>query len=265
MNRRSLLAALGLGTSGLAGCGDAVDSDATGEATANGSDRNASGIAEYGIPSTICEEQIKTDHGIPAITDPAFGPDWADITPAPEYRFNDATALRAEQTIIGLEGPDGARAYPLAVLYSHEIVNDTLGRAGSDEHEPVIVTYCPICRSGLVANRQIDGEATTFRVSGLLWMPERIRQAASERDNRTFGAGREGGEADMTRGGNLVMYDEATLSYWSQILGEAICGPKAGDRLSIVPSTVTTWGEWQTDHPETEVLLPPPRSTTADD
>jgi len=264
MDRRSLLAALGLGMSGLAGCGDAVDSEPAGAQTENSPDRNASVVAEYGIPSTICEEEIKSDHGIPAITDPAFGPDWADITPAPEYRFNDATTLDAEQTVIGLEGPDGARAYPLAVLYTHEIINDTLGRAGGDEYQPVIVTYCPICRSGLVADRRIDGEPTAFFVSGLLWKPERVRQAASERDNRTFGAGRTGGEADMTRGGNLVMYDEATLSYWSQILGEAICGPKVGDELSIVPSTVTTWGEWQTDHPETNVLLPPPHSETVD-
>lgn len=264
MNRRSLLTVLGLGMCGLAGCGDVVGDDTTGEPAGNSSGRNASTIAEYGIPSTICEEQIKPDHGISAITGPAFGPDWRDITPAPEYRFNDTTTLSAEQTIIGIKGPDGARAYPLAVLYSHEIINDVLGQAGGDEHEPVIVTYCPICRSGLVANRQIDGEATILRVSGLLWMPERIWQAVSEQDNRTFGAGREGGEADMTRGGNLVMYDEATLTYWSQILGEAICGPKAGDQLSIVPSTVTTWGEWQTDHPETKVLLPPPHSETVD-
>jgi hypothetical protein len=69
----------------------------------------------------------------------------------------------------------------------------------------------------------------------------------------------------MTRGGNLVMYDEATRSYWSQILGEAICGPKTGERLSIVPSTVATWGDWQADNPDTEVLLPPPHSETAAD
>ncbi|OYR41108.1 hypothetical protein DJ82_06260 [Halorubrum sp. Ib24] len=264
MDRRSLLSALGLGMSGFAGCGGAVDSEQSETPTDDGPDRNESAMAEYGIPSTICEEEIRADPGIAAITDPAFGPDWDEITPAPEYRFDDATTLSAEQTVIGLEGPDGTRAYPLAVLYIHEIVNDAFGRTDSGERRPVIVTYCPICRSGLVADRRLDGEPTTFLVSGLLWQPESIRQAASERDNRTFGAGRTGGETDLARGGNLVMYDEATLSYWSQILGEAICGPEAGDRLPIVPSTVTTWGEWRSEHPGTVVLLPPPHSETVD-
>ena len=56
------------------------------------------------------------------------------------------------------------------------------------------------------------------------------------------------------------MYDELTGSFWSQGIGRAICGPAAGTDLEIVPSTVTTWGEWRADHPEGEVLLPPPHS-----
>jgi hypothetical protein len=61
--------------------------------------------------------------------------------------------------------------------------------------------------------------------------------------------------------GNLVMVDDATGSYWSQLLARAICGPRAGDSLRIRPSTLTTWGKWRATHPETELLLPPPYST----
>lgn len=264
MDRRTLLTGLGLGLSGLAGCAGQFDFGRE-PGTDSGAARSTVSIAESGIPPNICEEEIREDHGIPAITDPAFGPDWSGSSPAAIYRVGEAETLVDDQTVIGIETTEGTRAYPLSVLFSHEIVNDTFGRTDSGEPQPLLVTYCPICRSGLVADRRIEGAPTTFFVSGLLWQPERIRQAASENANRSFGAGQTGGETDMTRGGNLVMYDEATRSYWSQILGEAICGPKTGERLSIVPSTVATWGDWQADNPDTEVLLPPPHSETAAD
>jgi len=59
-----------------------------------------------------------------------------------------------------------------------------------------------------------------------------------------------------------VLYDERTESLWSQILGRAVRGPRTGDRLSLRPSTLTTWGEWRETHPDTEVLVPPPESGT---
>lgn len=33
-----------------------------------------------------------------------------------------------------------------------------------------------------------------------------------------------------------------------------------GTDLTLVPSTLTTWGEWREEYPETDVLLPPPHS-----
>jgi hypothetical protein len=58
------------------------------------------------------------------------------------------------------------------------------------------------------------------------------------------------------------MYDRATDSLWSQLLATAINGPATGDRLAIRPASLTTWGAWRADHPDTRVLLPPPRSET---
>lgn len=49
-------------------------------------------------------------------------------------------------------------------------------------------------------------------------------------------------------------------SYWSQLLGEAICGPLTGDTLDLLPATVTTWSGWTDRYPDTDVLQPPPRS-----
>ncbi|NIS32648.1 MAG: DUF3179 domain-containing protein, partial [Actinobacteria bacterium] len=65
-----------------------------------------------------------------------------------------------------------------------------------------------------------------------------------------FGADMTSGETEVLNAGNLVMYDDATGSYWSQILARAICGEMNGTDLGIVPSTVARWGEWRSAHPD---------------
>jgi len=265
VERRRFLAALA-GAVGVAGCstrsdggGDTPGTTRTEQSRVGTDDATAEastgGLAARGIPATICSEPIQADPGIYAVDDPAFASDWAGREIAPEYRRDGR--LPDDETVIGLTADGRARAYPLSVLTIHEIVNDEFGG-------PLLVTYCPLCRSGLVAERVVDGAATDFGVTGLLWRPERIRAENSVADGRAFGAaGSAGADAEVGVNGNLVMYDRATRSYWSQILGRAVCGPATGTRLSIRPSTVTTWGEWRADHPDTDVLLPPPYSETA--
>ncbi|ELZ75087.1 DUF3179 domain-containing (seleno)protein [Haloferax volcanii] len=55
-----------------------------------------------------------------------------------------------------------------------------------------------------------------------------------------FGASVLTGDAELRNAANLVLYDEATGSYWSQLLVAGICGPQSGERLAILPSSVTT-------------------------
>jgi hypothetical protein len=50
---------------------------------------------------------------------------------------------------------------------------------------------------------------------------------------------------------NLLLYDRQTESLWSQLLSEAVSGPLAGTRLSVLPAENTTWGGWKTAHPRT--------------
>lgn len=61
---------------------------------------------------------------------------------------------------------------------------------------------------------------------------------------------------------NPVMFDRATGSYWSQLLAQATGEPLTGERLTRIPSTVTTGTAWRETHPDTSVLLPPPHSGT---
>lgn len=53
---------------------------------------------------------------------------------------------------------------------------------------------------------------------------------------------------------NLLFYDRQTFSLWSQLGGDAVAGPLAGTRLQMLPVTETTWKDWKSAHPNTEVL-----------
>ncbi len=55
-------------------------------------------------------------------------------------------------------------------------------------------------------------------------------------------------------GNALTMFDHETGTVWSQISGEAIVGPLHGDRLELLPSTLTDWGTWRRSHPDTTAL-----------
>lgn len=120
--------------------------------------------------------------------------------------------------VIGVSQGGEARAYPLPILEHHELANDTVGG------RPLVVSYCPLCGTGLVFDRRVAGRERSFGVSGLLY-----------------------------RSG-LLLYDRETESLWSQITARAVTGPSEGQRLTLLPSRVQTWGQWRRAHPQTTVL-----------
>jgi hypothetical protein len=93
-----------------------------------------------------------------------------------------------------------ARAYPLRLLLWHEIVNDVVGGV------PVLVSYCPLCNSGVVYDRRINGDVLEFGNTG------RIRHF------------------------DMVMYDRQSESWWQQFTGEAIVGALSGTTMRILPA-----------------------------
>lgn len=225
MRRRRLLRTIGLGAAtGLAGClAPTADPERlrrpglpTGQA------------AQLPVPESALTRGTIKD-GIAAVTDPVFADDWegvtVDTTGPQGYPVTIEPELYDDQLVIGVERDGDARAYPLQVLRFHEIVND-------DFDIPVLVSYCPLCRSGIVAERRVRGMATNFGVSGLLWHSD------------------------------LVMYDERTGSLWSQVAATGIRGPMTGTTLELLPSTMTTLGTWRESHPDTTVLRPAPESGT---
>lgn len=238
MRRRRYLAVLAAGASGaLAGCANFGTGDTggtgpgggTGNATDDRSTRTPrAGDVDLPVPRSELVRGAPKD-AIPAITDPVFGEDWSGVEVEVRNNFGGThettPSLRPGDRVIGVARAGEARAYPLKVLNWHEVVNDTFDG-------PLLVTYCPLCGSAVTAVRTVADEETTFGVSGFLFRND------------------------------LVMYDEATESLWSQIIATAINGPRTGDTLQLVPSTLTTWEAWQGEHPDTRVLLPPPESNT---
>lgn len=214
--RRFLSGAAGCGM--LAGClGLRVGSRDDAPPTAPGS------VAGTDLPVPVGEtRQALPKDAIPAIVDPAFAADWSGVDAPTDV---ERPLLPDESPVVGVVRDGEARAYPLRILDWHEVVNDHFGG-------PLLVTYCPLCGSAVVAERTVTGRESTFGVSGKLW-----------RDN-------------------LVLYDDLTGSLWGQIVAMAIRGPLTGEQLIVLPSQFTTWGTWRSDHPDGRVLLPPPASNT---
>ena len=76
----------------------------------------------------------------------------------------------------------------------------------------------------MVFAREVRGQELTFGVSGKLIMNA------------------------------LVMYDHRTDTLWSQFLAEAVRGPLTGEKLTLLPVQLTTWGAWKAQHPDTLFL-----------
>lgn len=144
--------------------------------------------------------------GIPSIDNPKFESVFA------------ATWLNDDDLVLGLSFNGIVKAYPHRILNWHEIVNDFAGTT------PVAVTYCPLCRTGIVYERIINGETVEFGTSGKLYKSD------------------------------LVMYDRKTDTYWSQVLGQGIKGELAGMKLNAIPVDTVRWKDWKAQHPDTLVL-----------
>lgn len=199
---------LGAGMITLSYISDSSNTDgSTGENLDSGSSevKRTSGGTKYTIHPDELVQGCPGMDCIPSIDNPGF-------------ETGEVNWLEDSERVIGVEINGDARAYPLKILSKHEIVNDNVGG------EPVAVTYCPLCRSGVTYSREVENETLEFGVSGKL--------------------------IDA----NLVMYDRSTESYWNQISGKAIVGPRVPQELELKFSSITTWGKWKEGHPDTKVL-----------
>jgi hypothetical protein len=130
-------------------------------------------------------------------------------------------AFGPDELVLGVTVGAESRAYPLNAFeddWSHKILNDTVGG------RPIAASFCDNCHNGIIYDRVLDGRTLTFGVDGRIWK------------------------------GSMVMYDEETQSRWSHITGVAKRGPLMGKALVALPSTMTDWQTWRSQHPEGTVV-----------
>ena len=162
---------------------------------------------ERSIPFDEIDSDGAVRDSIPPIHDPQFvSLSEADIGPLEPVLS------------IGIDGD--FRAYPLRILLWHEIVNDVVGGV------PVLVSYCPLCNSGVVFDRRLDDEVLQFGNTGRL---------------RRF---------------DMVMYDFATESWWQQFLGEALIGDLTGKQLEPLPARLESFEKFAARAPDGVLLVP---------
>lgn len=179
----------------LLGCSDEI-SNASETETADG----------WLIPENEVVSGGPGKDGIPALTTP-------DFIPASE-----ASYLSANDLILGFVDGDDTRAYPHAILDWHEIINDQ-----TPNHAPAVI-YCPLTVTGIVWSREIDGNKTTFGVSGLLY------------------------------NSNIIPYDRASDSNWSQLLLQSVNGELSGHKAETYNLIETTWNTWKEMYPSTRIV-----------
>ncbi|MFQ5580435.1 MAG: DUF3179 domain-containing protein [Nitrospiria bacterium] len=163
-------------------------------------------FSKHSIPRSEIQSGGPPKDGIPAILKPKF------------VRAEQAAFMEDRDRVLGLMQNGEAKAYPINILNWHEIVNDTVGG------RPVLISYCPLCGTGMAFVPTFKGKDYTFGVSGLLYKSD------------------------------VLMYDHQTESLWSQIRKEAVTGEMIGSRLTLLPLIHTTWKAWKKEHPLTLIL-----------
>lgn len=119
--------------------------------------------------------------------------------------------------VVGVEINGDARAYPVQFIGYHHQVSDSVGG------QPVLVSFCTVCRTGRVFSPVIDGKRETFRLVGMDHF-------------------------------NAMFEDASTKSWWRQATGEAIAGSRKGMALKEIASRQTTLAEWLVIHPTSLIM-----------
>ncbi len=144
--------------------------------------------------------------GIPAISDPKY------------VAADEASFMKPDDVVLGFKTGNSAFAYPRHILNWHELVND------KSEGKGFVITYCPLCGSGMAFSSEVGSESLEFGVSGLLY------------------------------NNDLLFYDRQTESLWSQIERRSVSGDFAGDILEQLYLEHTSWQSWKERYPNTKVL-----------
>jgi hypothetical protein len=135
----------------------------------------------------------------------------------------DADWLGDDNIVFGVAINGDVRAYPKRILAWHEMFKDRIGGL------ELAGVYCTLC-----------GALVMYDVT----------------DAKTGGVQYELGTSGFLYRSNKLMYDHATKSMWSTLTGSPVVGKLVGKGIELKQLHVvtTTWKEWRTRHPATQVL-----------
>ena len=149
------------------------------------------------------------------------GPPPDGIPPIDRPRFDSPAAtdwIEPNEPVMVVTVGSAVHIYPLQVMTWHEVVNDVV------DGVPVVATYCPLCNSGIVYERTVDGDVVDFGTSGSLYQA------------------------------NLVLYDRQSESLWTQFDGRAVVGDRVEQTLRPIPASTASWADAIAAHPDALVL-----------
>lgn len=129
------------------------------------------------------------------------------------------SVVDSARLVVGVALNGDARAYPLQYIGYHHQVRDSVGG------EPVLVSYCTVCRTGRVFSPKVEGRVEEFRLVGMDHF-------------------------------NAMFEDHATKSWWRQVNGEAATGALKGRKLAEIPSVQLPLREWLALYPNTLIMQP---------
>jgi Protein of unknown function (DUF3179) len=135
-----------------------------------------------------------------------------------------ANTVAGDRLVVGIELDGEARAYPLQYIGYHHQVRDTI--AG----QPILVSYCTVCRTGRIFRPTVNGTPETFRLVGMDHF-------------------------------NAMFEDATTASWWRQANGQAVIGPRKGVAMPELPSVQVALSQWMKLHPGTLVMQADPAFT----
>lgn len=127
--------------------------------------------------------------------------------------------VELKRVILGVSYNGEASAYPIQYMAYHHQVRDVVGG------QPVMVTYCNVCRTGRVFEPKVKGQNEEFRLVGMDHF-------------------------------NAMFEDSRTKSWWRQENGEAIAGPLKGEVLPELSCEQMTLRQWLKYHPNSKIMQP---------
>ncbi len=119
--------------------------------------------------------------------------------------------LSAKELVVGVVGTTVQKAYPLRLLTSTPVLNDTV------EGRSLVVVYDPETGAASAFDGAVDGESLTFS------------QAKDP----------------------LLMEDLQTGTVWIKASGDAVSGALSGRRLEQIQTLTSFWFAWTDHHPGT--------------